>query len=116
MTRRAMRRYRRAFLESDRRNTFAVATHLRDSLPFFVEGDAPVCASGVYLSGGLSPDNPVREAVAALGGAEFWVEDCRGPGEFIHSVYVVTVPRAVYLARGGGKSPEDTVAPASGDA
>jgi hypothetical protein len=98
MTRRAMRRYRRAFLGSGRRDAVAVATHLRDSLPF-PDGSGSVRASGVYPSADLSPDgDPVRAAVAALGGAEFWAEDYREGGDVIHAVYVVTMPRTAHLA------------------
>lgn len=97
LTRRAMRRYCRAFLGLGRSDALAVATHLRDSLPF-LDGNAPVCASGVYPSADLSPSDPVREAVTALGGAEFWVEDYRERGDVIHAVYVVTMPRTAHLA------------------
>jgi hypothetical protein len=103
LTRWAVSRCRRAFLVRERRDAIAVATHLRDASPFHADGNAAVIASGVYLSAGLVPDGPVREAVAALGGAEFWVEDHRGGEDLVHSVYVVTMTRAAHLASVAGK-------------
>lgn len=95
LDRRAERRYRRAFLAHGWRNSYVVATHLRDALPF-MDRNEPVMASGVYACSGLrSPADPVRRAVGDLGGVEFWVDD----GLFIHSVYVITETRQAYLER-----------------
>ena len=96
LDRRAQRRYRRAFLARGWRNSYVVAAHLRDALPFLDQGQL-VAASGVYPCSTLlqSSTDPVRRAVADLGGVEFWVED----GLVIHSVYVITEARAAYNQR-----------------
>jgi hypothetical protein len=91
---RAERRYRRAFLARNHNSSVGVATHLRDALPFPAV-NAPVFASGVYPCAGLLPGDFVRQAVAAFGGAEFWVED----GFFVHSVYVITETRKAHTQR-----------------
>jgi hypothetical protein len=95
LDKRAERRYRRVFLaRAAGANSYVVASHLRDSLPFIPS--ERVMASGIYACSELrSPADPVRRAVAGLGGVEFWVDD----GLFVHSVYVITETRQAYLER-----------------